>query len=134
VGDYQSLFSVQKQKLSAASSSPHISSFCRASFDLLWYLLLRLLLLLLLLLQVVKMPKEVLHSAVTSRCSTAVAAATTQPPPSDSKVSASMLGAAAAAAADGPLPRPPHLPPCSGGTLLRLHLAQLTSAFLQART
>ena len=88
-------------------------------------------------LQVIKMPKEVLSSALNSRCSAAVladAAAATPPPSSPSKLKAPAgagLGGAAAAV-DALPPRPPHMPPCNGGTLLRLHLAQLTSAFLQA--
>lgn len=85
-------------------------------------------------LQLIKMSKEVLRSAVSSRCSAAVIADTAAfapPPASPSKLKATAGGSAGAA--DAPPPRPPHLPPCNGGTLLRLHLAQLTSAFLQVR-
>ena len=88
-------------------------------------------------LQVVKMPKEVLRSAITSRCSAAVvadAAAAAPPPASPSKLKAPAGEGGRGVAPDttAPPPRPPHMPPCNGGTLLRLHLAQLTSAFLQA--
>ncbi len=89
-------------------------------------------------LQVIKMSKEVLCSALKSRCSAAVtaeASAATPLPSSPSKLKAPAgagLGGAAASV-DAQPPRSPHIPPCNGGTLLRLHLAQLTSAFLQAR-